>query len=122
MRSRWWGLLPLAFLGCSGSSNSSSPLDGNWGSVDAYGSGAGFVIRSDGTYTFTVVDLTSNAQGQAEAYSQVEAGTFTSTSNTITFTPNEWTCPSPDPVYTLSRTRSREVIWFSAFPPAASPR
>jgi hypothetical protein len=67
--------------------------------VDPAGTaGLGVIFNSDGTYTFTELELTSSTSANA----QIETGTFTVSGATITATPKEWSCPGPDAVYSLS--------------------
>jgi hypothetical protein len=94
--------LVIAALGCSGATTSNGPsLVGTWVSTNAAGTtGAGFSLKSDGTYVLDSLVETSPTTGNAE----VEIGTYTSTSTTITMTPKQWSCPSPDPVSTVTYT------------------
>jgi hypothetical protein len=58
----------------------------------------------DGTYVFIILELTSSSSGK----SQDETGTFTASDGTITFTPDESTCPSPQGVYQAPYTLTRD--------------
>src|SRR5579863_2553351 len=81
--------------GASSGSSSASPtgggptaLDGTW----LFTSGAisvEFTFEANGTYQLTILAVTSSAT----ANETIQKGTFTATSNTITWTPQEETCP-----------------------------
>ncbi len=52
-------------------------------------------FRSDGTYVFSILEFTSPNSADAV----VETGTFTTSGSAVTFTPQQWSCPGPDPIY-----------------------
>jgi hypothetical protein len=91
----------LALAACSGgSSGSGQPsLYGNWMYVDSQGTaGVGVSFKSDGTYVLYQLSLTSSSSALAE----IETGTFTVSGNTITSTPEQWSCTGPDGVSSVS--------------------
>jgi hypothetical protein len=87
------GGLLFAVIGC-GSSSPEEQLAGTW-TYTSGNSGVGLTFDTDGTYVAQVLQLTSATSGDDE----VEKGTYVATSNQITWTPQEYTCPGPDPVY-----------------------
>lgn len=96
-------LLAVAVLesACASSSSDAPSLDGNWIYVDDQGTaGLGVTFNDDGTYAAFLMALTSRSSADAE----VETGTFTAQGGTVTFTPQEWTCPGPDPASSVKYT------------------
>ncbi len=93
-------LLLTGLIACSSSSRSNTAepsLNGNWMYVNAAGTaGTGISFKPDGTYVGFTLALTSSASANAE----VETGNFVAKNGAITLTPEEWTCPGPDPVST----------------------
>ena len=92
MRTTWIVVFAAVAVACSsktGSGETSGPdsIDGSWVETNSAGTG-GFVavFNSDGTYTFTVLQLTSSKSANVEG----ENGTFTVSGNTITTTPKQW--------------------------------
>jgi len=91
-------VLLVAVAACG--SNTVTPqerLIGEWTYTNSAGN-AGVVItfKTDDTYSAQVMQLTSTTSANDE----VETGVFSVTDTTITFTPQQYTCPGPDPIYT----------------------
>jgi hypothetical protein len=88
-------VLGLASTACSPSQTPQERLVGDWVYVDSTGTvGEGVDLKPDGTYAISVLQLTTATTGNA----QQETGTYTATDSDIRTTPQEWTCPGPDPV------------------------
>lgn len=95
--------------GCAADATTSEPsIHGNWMYVNSAGTaGVGATLNEDGTYVVTLLRLTSPTTAQAS----VEAGTYTSTAKTMTFTATHSTCPNEPAThyatynYTLSNDR-----------------
>jgi hypothetical protein len=89
--------------GCGGGGGPS--LYGNWSFENPDGvTGIGLDLSPDDTYVFLLIAVTSSGQGSGRANVESETGTFVVAGSKITFTPKQWTCPGPDPVYVLSYT------------------
>jgi hypothetical protein len=95
-----WILVVLlaAMASCGG--NSETPKERLIGKWFYSGSSAGIGLQFDSvdTYSAQVLQLTSTSTGNDE----VETGVFSATDTEITFTPQKYTCPGTDPVYTLT--------------------
>ncbi len=89
----------LSLCGCGGlvSPGSRGPsVSGNWVAEPAIGAlGVALDVKRDGSYVITNLTLTS----QTMANATVETGTLTVSGGTITFTPKEWSCRGPRPVW-----------------------
>ncbi|HEV3191172.1 MAG TPA: hypothetical protein VGY54_11775 [Polyangiaceae bacterium] len=97
---RLWMAIPTLWLcACGGLSSSGSDgpsLHRNWIAEPAIGAlGVALDVKSDGSYVITNLTLTS----QTTANAIVESGTLTVSGSTITFTPKEWSCRGPRPVW-----------------------
>lgn len=92
----------LLASGCSSStstSGSANEIVGNWINENAQGTtGIAFDAKADGTYVLETLVQTSPTTFNAE----VETGTWTSTSSSLTTTPKQWSCAGADPVSTVS--------------------
>ena len=89
-------VLLFAALGCGGSSPEDQ-LAGTWVYTSGY-EGVGLTFTTDGTYVAQVLQQTSSTSGNDE----VEKGVYSVSGNQINWTPQEYTCPGPDPVYSTS--------------------
>lgn len=96
------GLAIVFFAGCSSSSSGSPPsLYGNWIQDGASGNtGQALTLRNDKTYTFSDIVVTSSKT----ANSEVEKGHFVDNGDSLTFTPEQWSCQQPDPPTTVKYT------------------
>ena len=97
-------------LGCSSSnSGGSGGLVGTWMYVSAdMTRGFGLTFRADNTYTFDILLLTSPTTANAE----IESGTYSTSGTTINITPQQWTCPGPDAIYTITYSQSGDTFEF----------
>lgn len=87
-------LVVVCFIGCA-SPNDAPPTSiyDDWVYLDSNSTtGIGLNLSADGTYVFTVLQLTSDNSAQAV----VESGTFSSTSDTLSFVPTQSTCPTSE--------------------------
>src|ERR1700722_8176662 len=92
-------LAALIAIGCGSSGTPGHGLVGNWLSASADGTTAvAATFTNQGTYVLAQLQLTSGTT----ANGQVETGTFTATETQFTSTPEDYTCPEPDPVATVS--------------------
>ena len=89
------GGLLLAVVGCGGSSSPEAQLAGTWTYINGY-SGIGLTFSTDSTYVAQVLQVTSSTSAEDE----IEKGVYSVSGNDIIWTPQEYTCPGPDPVYT----------------------
>lgn len=89
-------VLLLAMLGC-GSSSPEDQLAGTWTYTNG-NNGIGLTFATDGTYVAQVLQLTSSTSGDDE----IEKGVYSVSGNQINWTPQEYTCPGPDAVYSTS--------------------
>jgi hypothetical protein len=99
---KWMLAVLLAAVAACGGGNSETPkerLIGQWLYTNSSG-GAGIDItfKTDATYSAQVLQLTSTTTANDE----VETGVFSTTDTEITFTPQKYTCPGPDPVYSVT--------------------
>ena len=101
----------LALVACSSSVETKEPtVVGNWVFVNQAGTaGTGITFRGDGSYTFLNMRLTSDKSANAE----VETGIYTDNGSAIVFTPQQYTCPGPDPIVTFPRSFSNGNLVFS---------
>lgn len=92
------GLQPL---GCASDATSAPlTLQNNWAftTPDGY-AGTGLTITKENTYAFSTVSQT----GPNALNAEIERGTVAIAGNSITFTPEEWTCQEPtDPAFTAT--------------------
>jgi hypothetical protein len=96
--------LALLVAGCSGGGGSGAnknPLQGNWlYTASSGGEVEGLTFNGDGTYVTSILHLTSSTAANAE----VETGTYSFGSDTLTETPQQWSCTGADTASTLSYT------------------
>jgi hypothetical protein len=89
-------VLLLTLVGC-GASSPEEQLAGTW--IYANGNdGVGLTFTADGTYVAQVLQLISSSSADDE----IEKGIYSVSGNQITWTPQEYTCPGPDAVYSTS--------------------
>jgi len=95
------GTLVGMVMSCGGD-DSQTPqerLVGSWVYSNSSGStGIDLKFGSDANYSVQLLQLTSTTSANDE----VETGIYSATDSTITFTPQKYTCPVPDPTYTLT--------------------
>lgn len=98
---KWMLAVLLATVAACGG-NSGTPeerLIGTWLYADAAGvTGLAVQFNADSTYGVLTMQLTSLTSANVEA----EKGVFAATDTEITSRPQQWTCPGPYPVYTVS--------------------
>jgi hypothetical protein len=84
----------LLLTACSGAAAPNAPnLYQTWISLDGDSAATGVTFRSDGTYTWIVLQQT----GTTEFNEYLEIGSFITADDNITFIPGEDTCSSPNP-------------------------
>ena len=100
-------LLLLLGIGCgSGSDSPADKLQGNWMYVAADGlTGIALDFQGNG-YVTGFLGLTSATSANAE----IETGIFTATASSIGFTPQKYSCPGPDAVYSLDYSWSGSLL------------
>jgi hypothetical protein len=101
----------LSLVGCGGGSQTPQErLIGNWIYSNADGTvGEDIDVKSDGTYVLSVIQVTSATSGNV----QEERGTYVATDSQVTTTPQEWSCPGPDPVSTMQYSFSGDILVIS---------
>ena len=99
---KWTLVVLLAAAASCGGGNSETPqqrLIGQWLYTNSTGSaGIDITFNTNATYVAQILQLTSTTSANDE----IEDGVFSTTDTEITFTPQKYTCPGPDPVYSMT--------------------
>jgi hypothetical protein len=99
---KWTLAVLLAAVAACGGGNSETPqqrLIGQWLYTNSAGSaGMDIAFNTNTTYSAQILQLTSTTSANDE----LEDGVFSTTDTEITFTPQKYTCPGPDPAYSVT--------------------
>ena len=110
---KWTLAVLLATVAACGGGSSETPqqrLIGQWLYTNSSGSaGIDITFNTNTTYTAQILQLTSTTSANDE----IEDGVFSTTNTEISFTPQKYTCPGPDPVYSLAYTFNGDSLLLS---------
>jgi hypothetical protein len=99
MRIAGWAALMA--IGCGSAGASPQSLIGNWMSRSSDGTtDVAATFTGDGAYALSLLQPTS----ATTAIAQVEKGAYAATDDQFTATPQEYSCPGPDPATTVTYT------------------
>ncbi len=110
---KWTFVVLLAAVASCGGGSSETPqqrLIGQWLYTNSAGSaGVDITFNTNATYTAQILQLTSTTSANDE----IEDGVFSTTDTEITFTPQKYTCPGPDPVYSVTYSFNGDSLLLS---------
>lgn len=101
--------LLVALIGCGDDSKTPQEklVGGTWVFSNSSGSaGLDLIFNADASYSVQLLELTSTTT----ANDQVETGVYSASDSKITFTPQKYTCPGPDPIYRVAYTFNGESL------------
>lgn len=102
-KSLYLFLISFPLLACASHTDKPTPqtIQGSWVYVNDTGVRVdGFTFNPDGSYSYARLVVTSSSSANAE----LETGIYKDDGAAVTFTPQKWTCPGPDPIVTVGRT------------------